>query len=60
MKKVQQAKTNHGTNLRRSTCLYFKHWKTLKITLTIESNLLEKLALPIHPPSSLLINAMLI
>ena len=59
MKKSQKAKTNHRTNLRRSA--YFKHWKTLETTLTSESvYLLEKLALPTHPATSLLINVMLI
>ena len=42
--------------------MYLKHWKTLETTLNngIKLYLLSKLALPIYPASSLLINAMLI
>ena len=41
--------------------MLLKYWKTLETTLTAESNyLFEKLALPIHPISSLLIDVMLV
>ena len=59
--KPYQAKTNHKTTLIHSTYMYFKHWKALETTLTTESTYIPgKLALPIHPASSSLINYMLV
>ena len=58
--KKHQAKTNHRTNLSQFT-KQSKYWKITETFLTTESNyLLAKLALPIHPVSSLLIYVMLI
>ena len=48
-------------SLRQAIKVCLKRWKTLETTLTTELNdLPAKLAFPIHPASSLLINLMLI
>ena len=59
--KPNQAKSSHMATLKISTYIYLKHWKSLETTLITESNLLlAKRPFPIHTPSFLFVNVILI